>query len=148
MVGLVAPLLMIGSCGATVSVEDYLNDLSAVTVQMTRDAFEALPPGAAPTHEQVTAVIAARRKALDAIKSLAPPSDLEAEHLVLIAVFEDFVAAGESFLDETSTLPPDAFREALDSSSEIDLLADRVTSACDAVRLRAEVLGLIVSLAC
>lgn len=139
---------MIGSCGGEVSVEDYLEDLSAITVEMTRDAFEALPPGAAPTHEQVTEVIAARSNALDEIKSLAPPSDLEAEHLVLVAVFEDFVAAGESFLDETSALPPDAFRAALDSSSEIDVLADRVTSACDAMRLRAEVLGLIVSLAC
>jgi hypothetical protein len=139
---------MLSACGSPASVEDYLDDLSATTVQMTRDTFEALPPGAAPTHEQVVEVVDARRRALAAIRDLAPPGDIEPEHLVVISALEDLVAAGDAFLAETATMTPDGFLEALNASVEIDVLADRVTSACDAVRVRAESLGYIVSLAC
>jgi hypothetical protein len=141
-------LVGLSACGSPVSVEDYLNDLSAITVQMTRDTFEALPPGAAPTHEQVVEVIDARRRALAALDDLDPPGELEPEHLVLIAAFEALVDAGDTFLAETASHSPEEFREALNASTGIDLLADRVTSACDAVRQRAETLGFIVSLAC
>ncbi|MEX0826952.1 MAG: hypothetical protein WD184_09420 [Acidimicrobiia bacterium] len=125
-----------------------MNDLSGITVQMTRASFEALPPGAAPTHEQVVEVVDARRTALAAIAALAPPDELEPEHLVLIAALKELVAAGEAFLAETAGLTPESFSEALLASNGIDALAERVTSACDAVRRQAEGLGYIVSLAC
>ncbi|MEX1207915.1 MAG: hypothetical protein WEE36_04800 [Acidimicrobiia bacterium] len=141
-------LLVLSACGSPPSVEGYLNDLSGITVQMTRDSFEALPPGAAPTHEQVAEVVDARRTALAAIEALAPPDQLEPEHLVLIAAFEDLIAAGQSFLADTAGLGSESFGEALLASSEIDALANRVTSACDAVRRQAEGLGYVVSLAC
>lgn len=141
-------LLVLSACGSPASVEDYLNDLSAITVQMTQDSFEALPPGAAPTHEQVVEVIDARRTALAAIEALSPPDELEPEHLALSAAFEDLVTAGDAFLAETAGLDPESFGEALLASSDIDALAQRVTSACDAVRRQAEGLGYVVSLAC
>jgi hypothetical protein len=141
-------VFIVSACGSPGSVEDYLNDLSGITVQMTSDSFEALPPGAAPTHEQVAEVVDARRAALAAIEALAPPDELEPEHLVLIAAFEELVTAGDAFLAETAGLAPESFGEALLASSEIDALAERVTNACDAVRRQAEGLGYIVSLAC
>lgn len=141
-------VFILSACGSPASVEDYLNDLSAITVQMTRDSFEALPPGAAPTHEQVAEVVDARRTALAAIEALAPPDELEPEHLVLIVAFEELVAAGDAFLADTAGLAPVSFGEALLASNDIDTLAERVTSACDAVRRQAAGLGYVVSLAC
>jgi phosphate uptake regulator len=146
--GAAALLLLVGACASPLSIEGYLNDLSAITVQMTRDAFDALPPGAAPTHEQVGEVVEARRRALAAIEDLSPPEELELEHQVLLLTFADFIEAGSVFLDETSQMSPEDFREALSASTQVDLLADRVTNACDAMRLRAEGLGFVVSLAC
>jgi hypothetical protein len=129
-------------------VERYLDDLAGITVQMTEDAFGALPPGAAPTHEQVAEVVEARRTALAAIEALAPPDELEPEHRVLVLAFASFVDAGAAFLEDTAGLDPQSFTERLEASIEIDALADRVSDACDAMRRRAQELEHPVSLAC
>jgi hypothetical protein len=136
------------ACTSPSSSEQYLDDVARITEQMTNDSFAALPPGAAPTHQQVAEIVEARRAALVAIEGLEPPEELEPEHRVLIAALRAFVDAGTSFVEETAALGPDAFLDALEASTQIDRLADRVSASCDAIRLRAADLGHPVGLAC
>lgn len=148
LIALGLTVAILSACGSPATVEDYLDDLSGITEQMTREAFAALPPGASPTHEQVAEVVDARRRALASIERLSPPSALEPEHRVLIVAFGRFVDAGAAFLEDTAGLDPQAFAERLQASIEIDALADRVSDACDAVRRRAQELEHQVGLAC
>lgn len=148
LIATVAVATIWAACASPSSSEQYLDDVARITVQMTDEAFAALPPGAAPTHQQVAEIVEARRTALVAIERLEPPDELEPEHRVLIAALRAFVDAGTSFVEETAALDSDAFLDALEASTEIDLLADRVSASCDAIRLRAEDLGHPVGLAC
>ena len=141
-------MLLGAGCGPPDRAADYLDDLAEITEQMTHDAFTALPPGAAPTHEQVAEVVDARRRALSAIDRLDPPDALEPEHRVLVLTLAGLVDAGTAFLEETADLDPQSFLERLNASTEIDALASRVASACDAIRLRAQELQHPVGLAC
>jgi hypothetical protein len=148
----VAALLSVVALGAGCAPSDrtaeYLDDLAGITEQMTNDTFTALPPGAAPTHEQVAEVVDARRRALSAIERLDPPDALDPEHRVLVLALAGLVDAGTAFLEETAALDPQTFLERLNASIEIDALAKRVASACDAMRLRAQDLQHPVGLAC
>ena len=96
----------------------------------------------------MSAVVDARRRAVDSLEALDPPVELEPEHLVLLSVMTDFVAAAAAFLDDTAALPQDEFFEALSASTHIDALAGRVAEACDAMRGRARTLGHTVALEC
>lgn len=143
----VALALTVSACGND-AVGGYIEAVAATTEQMTRDAFAALPPGAAPTRSQIELVVAARRTALDAISALDPPDEMRPEHLALTAAMDGFVAAGEGFLVETADLDPDAFLTALEASTDIDALADTVSVACTAWERRAADLGHAVELGC
>ena len=146
-VGLLATVL--AACGGSGDpVAEYVTATSAITEQMTRDAFAALPPGAAPTHDQITAVVTVRRRALDAISDLTPPADMAPEHLALITAMEEFVTASESFVAAVADLDAAAFLAALEASTDIDVLADVVSNACTAWESRAADLGQPVELGC
>ena len=140
--------LLAAACSGGDSLADYVSATAAITEQMTRDAFAALPPGAAPTHQQVTAVVAVRRHALEEITALTAPDEMEPEHLALIHTMGEFVAAGEAFVAETADLDANAFVTALEESTAIDALADLVNAACAAWESRAADLGQAVELGC
>jgi hypothetical protein len=147
-VGTLLSVVLGTGCAPPDRTAEYLDDLAEVTEQMTNDTFTALPPGAAPTHEQVAEVVDARRRALNAIERLEPPGVLKPEHQVLLLALAGLVDAGTAFLEETAALEPQTFLERLNASIEIDALADRVARACDAMRLRAQDLQYPVGLAC
>ncbi len=136
-------------CGdAAGSVAGYVADTAAITEQMTRDAFAALPPGAAPTRDQVESVVAVRRSALEAIAELNPPGEMAPEHQALVTALERFVTAAEAFLDDTTGLDAAGFLAALEASTQIDAIADDVSAACTAWETRAGDLGSPVELGC
>lgn len=150
---LTAIAVLLAACGGVdtgdaVDVAGYVDTVAATTEQMTRAAFAALPPGAAPTRSQVAEVVAARRTALDAIAALTPPPEMLPEHQALVSAMESFVVAGESFVDSSAALDPDAFREALDASTDIDGLARVVSLSCSTWETRAADLGHAVELGC
>lgn len=140
-------IVAIGACSPP-GVEGYVDDVATITEQMTRDAFAALPPGAAPTRPQIEAVTAARRRAVERIAALRVPSEMAAEHTVLVGALDQFVSAAEEFLDSTADLDPEAFLEAVREATDIDALADRVGAACSAWERRAEELVRPVELGC
>lgn len=153
---LAAVAIVLGACGGSAgadgaveeSVRDYIDTVAATTEQMTRDAFAALPPGAAPTHVQIAEVVAARRTALDTIAALTPPLAMRPEHQSLVNAMESFVLAGEAFIATSAALDADAFLEALEASTDIDALADVVSLSCSAWEARAADLGHPVELGC
>jgi len=136
------------TCGGTDPVDGYLTELELVTQRLTDESASALPSGSPPTHEGVAGVVQAQRNALTAIEGLEPPDELVAEHLALMTVLGDFVAATEKFVAETASLEPDDFLRSLEASTDIDVLAGRVAEACDAMRVRARVLGHVADLEC
>jgi len=141
-------VLILAACTSTDPVASYVEDLQAIMERLTDESSAALPPGTTPTHDAVAGVVAARRAALAALETTEPPADLAPEHLALVVVFTDFVEAATEFLDETASLDPNEFREALAASTDIDTLAGRVSAACDAIRSRARTLGHSASLEC
>ncbi len=145
----VATLIVVvaGGCGSS-AVGDYVDAVAATTEQMTRDAFAALPPGAAPTRSQIEVVVGVRRTALDAISDLTPPAAMEPEHLALTIAMNSFVVASEGFVATSAGLDPDAFLAALEASTDIDALADAVSVACTAWERRAADLDHAVELGC
>ena len=138
----------LAACSGDDAVGGYVTDVAAATTQMTRDSFAALPPGAAPTREQIAGVVAARRTALDAISRLSPPDEMQPEHLALTTAMGGFVTAGEGFLVETAGLDPAAFLSALEASTDLDSLAATVSAACTAWERRAGELGHPIELGC
>lgn len=140
--------LIVGACAGDDTLGGYVSDVAAVTEQMTRDSFAALPPGAAPTREQIAGVVLARRTALDAISELTPPDEIELEHLALTTAMRGFVTAGEGFVADTAGLDAAAFRTVLEASIAIDVLADTVSAACTAWERRAGGLGHPIELGC
>jgi hypothetical protein len=145
--GLLAVVLA-GCGGGDDPVADYVAATAAITEQMTRDAFAALPPGAAPTRDQVSMVVTVRRNALDAIAALTPPAEMAPEHLALVTAMQGFVTATETFMAGVAGLDADGFLAALESSTDLDALADQVSSACTAWEGRAADLGEAVELGC
>lgn len=143
----VALTMGLTACGSTDPIR-YLDDLERITQRLTDESAIALPPGSPPTHEGVAGVVVARRNALAALEELAPPKELDAEHRVLVTVLGDLVTAAEAFVEQTASLDPDEFLQALAASTDIDLLAGRVADACDAMRARARTLGHVVTLEC
>ncbi|MEK7252867.1 MAG: hypothetical protein AAB198_06450 [Actinomycetota bacterium] len=141
-------VLSLAACSSGDPLGVYISDVAAVTEQMTRDSFAALPPGAAPTRDQVAAVVAARRTAFDAISSLAPPEEMAPEHLALTTAIQRFVIASETFVIETAELDAIAFSAALEASTDIDVLADVVGAACTAWERRAGELDHATELGC
>ena len=139
--------ITMSACGGD-AVAGYVDRVAATTEQMTRDAFVALPPGAAPTRPQVQLVVAARRTALDTISGLTPPAEMEPEHRVLTGAMEAFVTSSEAFIETSAELDPDAFLSALEASTALDALADRVSVACTTWEHRAADLGHPVELGC
>ncbi|HAX81974.1 MAG TPA: hypothetical protein DCY40_05365 [Actinobacteria bacterium] len=140
---------VVAACGGTGEpVADYVTATAAITEQMTRDAFAALPPGAAPTYDQISAVVAARREALDAIGALAPPEEMAPEHLALVTAMGEFVTATETFVASAADLDTAAFLTALEASTDLDVLADVVSGACTTWESRAADLGQPVELGC
>lgn len=144
--------VLLAACGGSGAGDDgvagYIDTVAATTEHMTRAAFAALPPGAAPTQSQVAAVMTARRTALDTISALTPPSEMRPEHQALVGAMESFVVAGEAFIEANGSLDPDAFLEALEASTDIDALADVVSLSCTAWETRAADLGHTVELGC
>lgn len=145
--------VLLAACGGDATAEagevaGYVDTVAATTEEMTRAAFAALPPGAAPTHPQVAEVVAARRTALDAIAALTPPAEMLPEHQALVSAMESFVIAGESFIDSSAALDPDAFRVALEASTDIDALARVVSRSCSTWETRAADLGHAAELGC
>ncbi|HLE39814.1 MAG TPA: hypothetical protein VJA44_09230 [Acidimicrobiia bacterium] len=138
----------LAACSGDDAVGRYVTEIAAATAQMTRDSFAALPPGAAPTREQIEGVVAARQTALDAIARLSAPDEMRPEHLALTTTMAGFVAATEGFLAETAGLDPGEFLAALEASSELDALADTVSAACTAWERRAGELGHATELGC
>lgn len=147
LVAAVALVVAVSACGED-GLGGYIDDVAATTEQMTREAFAALPPGAAPTREQIERVVAARRDALESIAALTPPEQLLPEHLALTTAMEEFVTASEAFLTSTIGLSPDAFLDALDASTGIDTLAAVVSDACGAWERQAKDLGHPIELGC
>jgi len=141
---------MLAACGGNdaVGVGGYVDTVATTTEQMTRAAFDALPPGAAPTHSQIAEVVATRRIALDTISALTPPPEMRPEHQSLVGAMQSFVVAGEAFIEANASLDPDAFLEALEASTDLDALADVVSLACTAWETRATDLGHAVELGC
>ena len=141
--------LALAACGGgSDPIAEYISSTAAITEQMTRDAFDALPPGAAPTREQVTEVVAVRRAALVAISELEAPGEMAPEHQALTLAMGRFVQAGEEFLAEAATLDPEGFLAALEASTHIDAIANEVGVACAAWEQRAADLGSAVELGC
>lgn len=138
----------LASCSSTDPVTGYLNDVAEITRRLTDESATAIPPGSPPTREGVAGVVVARRNALTSLEALDPPDELYPEHQALITVMGDLVTAAEAFVDQTASLGPEEFLQALDASTDIDILAGRVADACDAVRGRARVLGHVVTLEC
>ena len=145
---LMVAILLAACGGGSDPIADYISSTAAITEQMTRDAFNALPPGAAPTREQVTAVVAVRRSALTAISALEAPGEMAPEHQALTSAMGRFVSAGEDFLADTATLDPEGFLAALEASTHIDAIANDVGVACTAWEQRAADLGSAVELGC
>jgi hypothetical protein len=141
---------MLAACGGTdtAGVGGYVDTVATTTEQMTRAAFDALPPGAAPTRSQIAEVVAARRTALDTISVLTPPAEMRPEHQSLVRALRSLVIASEDFIEANAALDPDAFLEALEASTNIDALADTVSLACAAWEIRAADLGHAVELGC
>lgn len=138
----------LAGCTSTDPVASYLDDVEEVTRRLTDESAIAIPPGSPPTYEGVAGVVAARRRALTSLEALDPPDELDAEHRALVTVLGDHVTAAEGFIDQTASLGPEAFRQALDASTDLDILAGRVADACDAMRRRARTLGHAVTLEC
>lgn len=145
---LIAVVVLAACGGGSDPIADYIASTALITEQMTRDAFAALPPGAAPTRQQVTDVVEVRRTALAAISALQAPTEMTPEHQALTLAMGRFVEAGEEFLAETATLDPPGFLAALEASTDIDAIADEVGVACAAWERRAADLGTPVELGC
>lgn len=141
--------ITVTACGdATDAVATYVAATATITEQMTRDAFAALPPGAAPTRDQVAAVVAVRRTAYEAVGALTPPGEIAPEHQALLGAMGRFVTAGEEFLAASAGLDAAGFLEALEATTHIDAIADDVSAACTSWETRAADLGTPVELGC
>lgn len=145
-----AALIMVSlaACSSSDPLGAYTSDVAEITEQMLRDTFGSLPPGAAPTYEQIVGVVAARRTAFDAISALTPPEEMAPEHLALTTAMEGFVTASEAFVGETANLNAVEFDAVLEASTDIDALADVVGAACTAWERRAGELEHAVELGC
>ncbi len=142
-------MALLAACGGGGDpVAEYVAATAAITEQMTRDSFAALPPGAAATREQITTVVAIRRQALQAITELQPPPEMVPEHLALTTALSDFVTAAEEFVVSVAGLNAEEFLAALEASTDIDALADTVSAACTAWEVRAADLDQPVELRC
>ncbi len=126
----------------------YVAATAAITEQMTRDVFATLPPGAAPTRDQVAAVVAVRRAAFESVGALDPPEEMAPEHQALLTAMGRFVTAGEEFLAGSAGLDAAGFLAALEATTHIDAIADDVSAACTAWETRAANLGNPVELGC
>lgn len=140
-------LALVAGCSGSPATA-YVDAVAGTTEQMTRDTFTALPPGAAPTREAVTGVVAARRRALETIAALDAPDDLLPEHLALVQTLTGFVEGSEAFLQATGDLDAAAFAAALRSSTALDDLAAAMGSACTAWERRAAEVSHTVELGC
>lgn len=139
--------MLVAACGSAATA-DYVDAVAATTEQMTRDTFAALPPGAAPTRDAVTGVVAARRTALTVITALEPPDDITPEHLALVTTFAAFVERSEAFLAATADLDATAFDTAVRSAGTLDDLAAAMGAACTAWERRAAEVAHPVELGC
>ncbi len=145
----IAVLVTATACGDdSTGVSGYVAATAAITEQMTRDAFANLPPGAAPTRDQVAAVVAVRRTAFEAVGALDPPAEMAPEHQALLVALGRFVTAGEEFLADSAGLDAPEFLAALEATTHIDAIADDVSVACTAWETRAADLGTPVELGC
>ena len=140
--------MVLFACGGADPLAAYVDEVVAITRQMTQETLTALPPGAAPTRPQVEAVTAARRRAAEAISALAVPQEMSPEHIILERRLIEFVDASESFLAATADLDANGFLEALLGSTGLDTVAGAAAAACAVWERRAADLGTAVMLTC
>jgi len=122
-------------------IDHYLDQVGDITSQMRRESIVAMPEPGNPTPDGVAGVIAARRSAVDALQNIVPPPDMLLEHTALAFSLSELVSASEAVLDANSGSNTGEFAAAMQAATELDLLAERVTAACNALAARATELG-------
>lgn len=122
-------------------IEHYLDQVGDITSQMRRESIVAMPEPGNPTPGGVTGVIAARQSAVEALQNIVPPPDMLLEHTALVFTLSELVAASEAVLDASTGSSTDEFATTMRAATDLDLLAERVTAACNALATRAAELG-------
>jgi hypothetical protein len=108
---------------------------------MESQTFAALPRGAEPTREAITAVVGVREAAVAELRALDPPESLEIEHEAYTTSLQVLVEESGRFLDTTADLDDAAFLAALGESVDLEVLAGAVARACSALQSAATAAG-------
>jgi hypothetical protein len=125
--------LLLGSCSEDDS-HAYLEAVADTNERMESQTFAALPRGAEPTREAITAVVGLREAAVAELRALDPPESLEIEHEAYTTSLRVLVEESRRFLDTTADLDDAAFLAALGESADLEILAGAVARACSALQ--------------